>query len=161
MLPRPLDWSLMVPARPPTRCKSTKSRLPDAEITKERRSLHLDIRLIDAKHADAWKQLSLYDNPGHNRGSHPRGRDELPWATVLLTLSARNVFRYVYLYACHVYKRELWKKVNQLTNRLGSLGVRILWGCAYKITLCSSYVGVISDICKPRIQKMLVIFIEV
>ena len=34
MLPRPLDWSLMVPARPPTPCKSTKSRLPDAEITK-------------------------------------------------------------------------------------------------------------------------------
>ena len=34
MLPRPLDWSLMVPARPPTPCKSTKSRLRDAEITK-------------------------------------------------------------------------------------------------------------------------------
>ena len=33
------DWSLMVPARPPTPCKSTKSRLPDAEITKGRRSL--------------------------------------------------------------------------------------------------------------------------
>ena len=30
----------MVPARPPTPCKSTKSRLPDAEITKGRRSLH-------------------------------------------------------------------------------------------------------------------------
>ena len=41
MLLRPLDWSLMVPARPPTPCKSTKSRLPDAEITKGRRSLHL------------------------------------------------------------------------------------------------------------------------
>ena len=34
MLPRPPDWSLMKPARPPTPCKSTKSRLPDAEITK-------------------------------------------------------------------------------------------------------------------------------
>ena len=31
----------MVPARPPTPCKLTKSRLPDAEITKGRRSLHL------------------------------------------------------------------------------------------------------------------------
>ena len=27
MLPRPLDWSLEVPARPPTPCKPTKSRL--------------------------------------------------------------------------------------------------------------------------------------
>ena len=43
MLPRPLDWSLMVPARPPTPCKSTKSRLPDAEITKGRRSLHTSL----------------------------------------------------------------------------------------------------------------------
>ena len=40
MLPRPLGWSLSVPARPPTPPKSTKSRLPDAEITKGRRSLH-------------------------------------------------------------------------------------------------------------------------
>ena len=44
MLLQPLDWSLMVPARLPTPCKSTKSRLPDAEITKGRRSLHLGIR---------------------------------------------------------------------------------------------------------------------
>ena len=43
MLPRPSDWSLYVPARHPTPCKSTKSRLPDAEITKGRRSLHLDL----------------------------------------------------------------------------------------------------------------------
>ena len=43
MLPRPLDWSLMVPARPPTPCKSTKYRLPDAEITKGRSSLHLSL----------------------------------------------------------------------------------------------------------------------
>ena len=41
MLPRPLGWSLKVPARPPTPCKSTKSRLPDAKITKGRRSFHL------------------------------------------------------------------------------------------------------------------------
>ena len=40
MLQRLLEWSLMVPARPPTPCKSTKSRLPDAEITKGHRSLH-------------------------------------------------------------------------------------------------------------------------
>ena len=39
MLPRPLDWSFMVPATTPY--KSTKSRLPDAENTKGRRSLHL------------------------------------------------------------------------------------------------------------------------
>ena len=40
MLPQPLGRSLMVPARPPTPCKSTKSRLPDTEITKGCRSLH-------------------------------------------------------------------------------------------------------------------------
>ena len=60
MLPRPLDWSLMVPARPPTPCKSTKSRLPDTEITKGRRSLHLKLVWDDtiATSSDEFQYLT-------------------------------------------------------------------------------------------------------
>ena len=83
MLPRPLDWSLMVPARPPTPCKSTKSRLPDAEITKGRRSLHLHLKTIrsfcaqkyDTQTAD---RLPVPTDPFTNLGLHN------PWQDVLI-----------------------------------------------------------------------------
>ena len=59
MLPLPLGWSLMVPPRPPTPCKSTKSRLQDAEITKGRRSLHLVCAHLNAAYSKEEKDHIL------------------------------------------------------------------------------------------------------
>ena len=56
MLPRPLDWSLMVPANPPTPCKSTKSKLPDAEIRKGHRST-FTILLVFLNHLEGERNV--------------------------------------------------------------------------------------------------------
>ena len=67
MLPRPLDWYLMVLAWPPAPCKSTKSRLPDADITKGRRSLHLFYVYVTCDESFINHNLSPYVHCKHLR----------------------------------------------------------------------------------------------